>query len=93
MFDVVISAEHVTHKKPDPETFLRAVELLGLPASRCLVFEDATNGVRAARAAGCAVLGIASSQPEAALIGEGAFAVAVDFTRIPSEVRAALGMS
>ena len=28
-FDVVISAEHVTHKKPDPETFLRAVEATG----------------------------------------------------------------
>jgi HAD superfamily hydrolase (TIGR01509 family) len=93
MFDVVISAEHVTHKKPDPETFLRAVEWLGLPASRCLVIEDARNGVRAARAAGCAVLGIASSLSEPVLIGEGAFAAAADFTMIPSEVRAALGMS
>lgn len=92
MFDVVVSAEHVTRKKPDPETFLRAVERLGLPAPRCLVIEDARNGVRAARAAGCAVLGIASSLPEAVLIGEGAFAAAVDFTRIPPEVRAALGM-
>ena len=93
LFDVVISAEHVTHKKPHPETFLRAVESLGLSASRCLVIEDARNGVRAARAAGCAVLGIASSLPEPVLIGEGAFAAAADFTMIPSEVRAALGMS
>jgi beta-phosphoglucomutase len=93
MFDVVISAEHVTHKKPHPETFLRAIESLGLPASRCLVIEDARNGVRAARAAGCAVLGIASSLPELVLMGEGAFAAAADFTMISSEVRAALGMS
>ena len=91
-FDVVISAEHVTHKKPDPETFLRAVERLGLPASRCLVVEDAPNGVRAGRAAGCAVLGITSSQPAEALLEEGAFAVAPDFTALPAEVRAALGL-
>ena len=91
-FDVVISAELVTHKKPDPETFRRAVELLGLPASRCLVVEDAQNGVRAARGAGCAVLGIASSQPTAVLLEEGAFVVAADFTALPAEVRAALGL-
>ena len=28
-FDVVVSAEHVMHKKPDPETFLRAVRAAG----------------------------------------------------------------
>ncbi len=91
-FDVVISAEHVTHKKPDPETFLTAVQRLGLPAARCLVVEDARNGVRAGRAAGCAVLGITSSQPAEALLEEGAFAVAPDFTAVPAEVREKLGM-
>jgi beta-phosphoglucomutase len=92
-FDVVVSAEQVTRKKPDPEAFLLAVERLGLPATRCLVVEDARNGVIAARAAGCAVLGITSSQPAAVLLGEGAVAVAPDFTAIPAEVRAALGLS
>jgi mannitol-1-/sugar-/sorbitol-6-phosphatase len=92
-FDVVVSAEQVTHKKPDPETFLRAVERLGLPASRCLVVEDARNGVKAGRAAGCAVLGITSSQPAASLLDEGAFAVAPDFTAVPPGVRAALGLA
>jgi HAD superfamily hydrolase (TIGR01509 family) len=92
-FDVVVSAEQVTHKKPHPETFLRAAELLGLPASRCLVVEDARNGVKAGRAAGCAVLGISSSQPAAALLAEGAIAVAPDFTALPAGVRGALGLS
>jgi beta-phosphoglucomutase len=92
-FDVLISAEHVTHKKPDPEIFLRATDRLELPASRCLVVEDARNGVRAARAAGCAVLGITSSQPAAVLLDEGAFAVAADFTTVPGGVRAALGLT
>jgi cytidine deaminase len=91
-FDVVVSAEQVTRKKPDPETFLRAVERLGLPASRCLVVEDARNGVKAGRAAGCAVLGITSSQAPDVLLGAGALAVAADFTAIPADVRTALGL-
>ncbi len=91
-FDVVVSAEQVTHKKPDPETFLVAVERLGLPASRCLVVEDARNGVQAGRAAGCDVLGITSSQSAEVLVAEGALAAAPDFTAIPGEVRAALGL-
>jgi beta-phosphoglucomutase len=91
-FDVVVSAEQVTRKKPDPEIFLVAVSRLGLPAARCLVVEDAANGVRAARAAGCAVLGITSSQPGPVLLGEGALAVAPDFAPVPAAVRRALGL-
>ncbi len=91
-FDVVVSAEQIARKKPDPETFLRAVEHLEIPAARCLVVEDARNGVLAGRAAGCAVFGITSSLPERALRAAGAFAVAADFTEIPGEVRSALGL-
>jgi beta-phosphoglucomutase len=92
-FDAVVTAEHVTRTKPDPETFLVAAGMLGLPPARCLVVEDARNGVMAGRAAGCAVLGITSSQPAEALLGEGALAVAADFTALPAEVRAALGLA
>jgi cytidine deaminase len=91
-FEVLVSAEQVTHKKPNPETFLRAIDRLGVPADRCLVVEDARNGVMAARAAGCVVLGITSSQPATVLLGAGAVAVAPDFTMVPAEVLAALGM-
>ncbi len=92
-FDAVVTAEHVTRTKPDPETFLVAAGMLGLPPARCLVVEDARNGVMAGRAAGCAVLGITSSQPAETLLGEGALAVAADFTALPAEVRAALGLA
>jgi len=91
-FDVVISAEQVTRKKPDPEAFLLAAEGLGLAPSRCLVVEDARNGVIAARAAGCAILGITSSQPAEVLLAEGAMATTPDFTNVPAAVRAALAL-
>lgn len=91
-FDVVLTAEDVTRTKPDPETFLVAAARLCLPPGRCLVVEDARNGVLAGRAAGSEVLGITSSQPPDVLLAAGALAVTPDFTVIPAEVRSALGL-
>jgi 2-haloacid dehalogenase len=92
-FDVVVSADGITRKKPDPETFSVAIERLGLDAARCLVVEDARNGVLAGCAAGCEVLGIASSQSAESLLAAGARVVAPDYTEIPSEVLADLGLA
>lgn len=51
-FDVIVGAEDYTHGKPDPEPFLLAARLLNVPASECLVFEDAEAGIKSAQAAG-----------------------------------------
>lgn len=51
-FDCIVSADDVTNSKPDPETFARGAELLGLPPEACIVFEDALKGVEAAIGAG-----------------------------------------
>jgi beta-phosphoglucomutase len=91
-FDVLVSAEDITHKKPDPETFLVAIERLGLDPARCLVVEDAWNGVLAGRAAGCEVLGVASSQAPEKLLEAGARAVVRDFTAVPADLRGDLGL-
>ncbi len=48
----VVAAENVTRHKPDPETFLKAAELIHVPPSQCQVFEDGKLGIQAARAAG-----------------------------------------
>ncbi len=57
-FNAIVSADDVGVSKPDPETFLRAADLLNVKPSACLVFEDAPKGVDAARRAGmnCVVL-------------------------------------
>lgn len=47
-----IGAEQYGPGKPDPTCFLMARERLDVPAAECVVFEDSTAGVRAARAAG-----------------------------------------
>ena len=46
----------VRRGKPDPEPYLRAAWLLGLPPAACLVVEDSPTGARAGLAAGMAVL-------------------------------------
>lgn len=47
-----VSGDEVKKGKPDPEIFLKAAEILKLPAKDCLVFEDAKNGIEAAKSAG-----------------------------------------
>ena len=93
LFDAVVCAEDVTRKKPDPETFLLAITRLGLAPERCLVVEDARNGVLAGRAAGCEVLGIASSEAPRALHEAGARSVTTDYTALPADVLADLGLA
>ena len=61
IFDAVICGEDVENKKPAPDIFLLAARKIGLPASECLVVEDAITGVEAAKAAGAMCLGITSS--------------------------------
>ncbi|MBE5321517.1 HAD family phosphatase [Pedobacter sp. MR2016-19] len=57
-FKAIVSAEDVVHSKPDPETFTKGAEILGIEAKQCIVFEDAPKGVEAAQNAGmkCVVL-------------------------------------
>jgi beta-phosphoglucomutase family hydrolase len=55
-FPVIVGADDVSRGKPDPEVFLTAAQLLGLPPERCVVFEDAPLGIEAARRAGMKVV-------------------------------------
>jgi beta-phosphoglucomutase len=51
-FESIVSMEDTTRGKPDPQVFLVGAEKLGIPPERCLVMEDATAGVKAAKAGG-----------------------------------------
>jgi beta-phosphoglucomutase len=58
LFDAVIDGNKVRKAKPDPEVFLLGAEALGVPACRCIVFEDAEAGVEAALRAGMKCVGV-----------------------------------
>ncbi|MBR4462242.1 MAG: HAD family phosphatase [Erysipelotrichaceae bacterium] len=47
-FDFVINGSMVSHSKPDPELFLKAIAHFDLPIEEALVFEDGHNGAQAA---------------------------------------------
>lgn len=55
---VVVGADQVNNPKPAPDTFLLAAERLGVKPERCLVFEDADAGIKAAQAAGMDVVDV-----------------------------------
>jgi beta-phosphoglucomutase len=57
-FDVVLARDDVRRPKPDPEIDLEAARRLGLVPAACLVIEDSPIGVRAAQAAGMAVIAV-----------------------------------
>lgn len=62
-FDVVVTADDVTHGKPHPEPFLLAARLLGVDARECVVLEDSLHGLGGAIAAECVAIGIPHSLP------------------------------
>src|SRR5437879_10644497 len=45
----LVTSTDVKHGKPDPEPYLKGAQLLGVPASECIVVEDAPAGIRAGR--------------------------------------------
>lgn len=73
IFDAVADGNNVHKAKPDPEVFLTAAKMLGVKPEKCIVFEDAVAGVRAALNAGMKCVGIGSSEvlSEAHLIVKG----------------------
>jgi len=60
-FVAYLHGDLVTHKKPHPEIYLKAIECLEIPATQCVVVEDAVAGVEAAKAAGTKVVGVTNS--------------------------------
>lgn len=59
-----ITGSDVTNKKPEPELFLTAAQRMNIEPKRCVVIEDAPDGITAAKRAGCRVLAVTNSVSE-----------------------------
>jgi HAD superfamily hydrolase (TIGR01509 family) len=57
-FAVTVSSEEVERGKPAPDVYLKAARELGVDPARCVAIEDSSNGIRAAVAAGMAVIAV-----------------------------------
>ncbi len=61
-FQVVLDGHQVRKAKPDPEIYRLAAQRLGVAEPNCIVFEDSTSGVQAAREAGMRIVGILTTE-------------------------------
>lgn len=86
LFDALVNGLEIEHKKPAPDIFLEAARRLGVNSSEATVFEDAVNGVQAAKSAGAHCIGLTTSFSAEQLLAAGADAVAPGFEEIAALV-------
>lgn len=81
-FDVAVDSERLHRPKPDPEVFEIATKDLHVGPGDCWVIEDSTNGVAAAKAAGCFAVGIMTTFDSETLRAAGADLVVASFAKL-----------
>ncbi len=57
-FSFIVSSDEVSRGKPAPDIFLFTVKKLEITKSKCVILEDAANGVEAARSAHIKVIAV-----------------------------------
>lgn len=78
-FDVIVTGAEVSRGKPEPDIFLLAARQLNLEPQQCIVFEDSTSGIEAARRAGCPCIALATTHSAEELKTCSAFRIIADF--------------
>jgi len=90
LFEIIIAAEDVDRGKPDPQGYRMTLEALSERLERpidpglCVVVEDSPAGIAAAKAAGTAVLAVATSYPADALTDADRIAASLDEVTVES---------
>jgi len=79
----IFTASQVKHPKPAPDIYLYAARAFNIAPSDCLVIEDTSVGVTAAKVAGMTVLGYAAQTSTTRLLAAGAHDVFTDMRKLP----------
>ncbi|GMI47401.1 hypothetical protein TrCOL_g3662 [Triparma columacea] len=60
MMDLILTSDdkRIKNRKPHPDCYLLASELLNVKSTRCVVVEDSPEGMRAGKSAGCKVVAV-----------------------------------
>ena len=69
MVTAVLTSNHFTASKPDPECFIKAMEVLGGKPDKAIVFEDSLHGLQAGRNSGAHVVGLSTTFPQEKIAG------------------------
>ena len=67
LFDYILTSEDFSKSKPDPECYLIGAGKFGAKPEECVGFEDSFNGLKAVRAAGELVVGLATTNDAEAI--------------------------
>lgn len=91
-FAVTVASEEVSRGKPAPDVYLEAARRLHVDPAGCVAVEDSGNGMRAAHAAGMAIVAVPNQhyRPDADALALAAVRVAVP-GEITPELVASLG--
>jgi HAD superfamily hydrolase (TIGR01509 family) len=57
----IVSNEDITHAKPHPEGYIKALVLLGCVPSDAIIIEDSPKGIQAAERTGAKVVVVANA--------------------------------
>jgi beta-phosphoglucomutase-like phosphatase (HAD superfamily) len=72
VFSSIVTSSEVDAPKPDPQTYEKAVEELGVSSTQCWAIEDSPNGIRSASTAGLRVIGVLGTNDREDLLDAGA---------------------
>ena len=78
LFATIVADDDVTRGKPDPESYLLALQALEAAGEETLAFEDTEAGVASAHAAGARVVGVLGTQPHRRLAAAEEVVEAID---------------
>jgi HAD superfamily hydrolase (TIGR01509 family) len=92
-FDALVTAEDVTHNKPDPEIFVHAMARLGLPPADCVVVEDTLPGITAALGSGARCLALHTTFPRERIEPLRPRWIAPDLAHLPADFLHECGMA
>ncbi|KAF8531013.1 phosphatase [Gautieria morchelliformis] len=81
-FTPVTTANDVTHGKPHPAPFLAGAKSLNVDPTKCLVVEDAVNGVISGKASGARTLASSTTTPREVLAASGPDWIVPDLTHV-----------
>jgi len=84
--EFIITVEDVTHSKPDPEPYEKALSRLGLPPGECAAVEDSYRGLMSAKSAGLKCIIVESNFSEYQNFEE-ADIIIDSFTDLPEAVK------
>jgi HAD superfamily hydrolase (TIGR01509 family) len=88
-FTLWLSGEEVERSKPEPDIFLKVAELLNVNPNECLVIEDSTSGIIAAKRAGMRCIGYKNVNSGNQNLSEADLIVSkieeVDFTQLSAQ--------